>query len=69
MAEVECTVEECDIENDSGRMVPGVVVTCGACDHSEESFGQSGRSISRCLALLRENCPEGEKNFYVVEGE
>jgi hypothetical protein len=44
-------------------------VTCSRCDHQTESFGTSGASIRRCLALLREECPEDEENFYVTDEE
>lgn len=64
---VECTVEECDLDNERGGTTRGVKVTCGRCGHTTESFGTSERSIKRCLVLMRENCPEGEENFYVEE--
>lgn len=66
MARVECEVEYEDLEGEYTD-VPGVVVTCLRCDHCEESFGQTERSIRRCLLLMRENCPHGENNFYVEE--
>lgn len=65
---VECEVEDCDVEF-KGRMIPGVLVTCTACEHSEEAGGRTDKSVNRCLAQMRENCPEGESNFYVREGE
>lgn len=64
---VECTVEEIDVENEeTGREQPGVKVTCGRCDHAVESFGTGPASVRRCAALLREECPQNEVNFYVV---
>lgn len=68
MAKVECDVEYDDIENDSGNLVPGVVVSCTECEHAEEAYGQTAKSVRRCLALLRENCPEGQENYYVASG-
>lgn len=65
---VECEVENCDVEF-QGRMIPGVVVICTQCDHAEEAGGRSDASVRRCLAQMRENCPEGENNFYVQEGD
>jgi hypothetical protein len=62
---VECSVEEGELENDRGVMVPGVQATCSRCDHVTESFGTSERSVKRCLALFREECPNGEANYYV----
>ena len=69
MAKIACEVERTEISKD-GRTGKGVVVTCGECGHCEESFGQEEKSVKRCLALLRENCPEGaENNFYVDEND
>jgi hypothetical protein len=68
MARVEVEFEETELEGDYG-LVNGVVATCTQCQHETESFGTSGRSRRRCLALMREECPEGESNLYVdVEG-
>lgn len=64
MSRVECDVEEVEIENDDGRPVPGVRATCSRCGHETESFGTGPDSVTRCLVLLREGCPEGEHNFY-----
>jgi len=44
--------------------VPSVRATCSECDHQTESFGTGGDSRRRCLALLREECPMGESNWY-----
>ncbi len=69
MARIRCVVTEGEVENEKGRMVPGVIVRCGECDHVEEAFGTSERSVKRCLVLLRENCPRGEENYYVSEDD
>jgi hypothetical protein len=61
---VPCEVEEVELENDEGRTVDGVEVVCSRCGHSTESFGTGEASIRRCLALLREECPKKERNFY-----
>jgi len=66
---VECDVTYDELENDDGIMVEGVIVTCSRCGHSTESFGTGEASIRRCLALLREECPEDENNFYVSDEE
>ena len=68
MARVECEVEETDLDNDRGGTTPGVTATCTECGHTTESFGTGESSVKRCLALMREECPELEKNFY-VDGE
>lgn len=67
MPKVECEVTECELENENGNLVPGVEVTCSKCGHTTQSFGTSSRSIKRCLVLLREECPRGEKNFYAAD--
>jgi ribosomal protein S27E len=67
---VECEVRAIEIPNErTGQLQPGVEVTCGECGHSEQSFGESSASVRRCLALLREHCPEGTENYYVDESE
>lgn len=64
---VKCTVDEIELENDDGIIVPSVCVTCTRCDDEQESYGTSSASIKRCLVLLRENCSQDESNFYVAE--
>jgi hypothetical protein len=61
---IECEIEYAELENDDGVPIESVVVTCGRCGHQTESFGTTGASVRRCLALLREECPEGQVNFY-----
>lgn len=65
MERVDCEIEEVDLESEDGRSVPGIRATCSQCGHETESFGTSDKSVRRCLALMREECPEGEENFYV----
>lgn len=70
---VQCDVEEVTLEGDYDysysydydNSVDGVQVTCSRCGHYTESYGTEERSVSRSLALLREECPRGEKNFYL----
>ena len=59
---VQADVEEVEVE---GR--PGLVVTCEKCGHAVEVYGTSGASARRGAVMLSEECPEGEKNFYVVD--
>lgn len=66
---VKCLVEEVDLVNESGRTVKGVRATCSRCDHEEESYGRAPPSIKRCLALMRENCEQGEENYYAAEND
>lgn len=65
---VKCEVEEVTLEGDCGE-VEGVCVRCGRCDHEVEVFGTSARSVRRGLMMLREDCPQGEDNYYTAEGD
>lgn len=60
---VEKTIED----EDDGHEGPGVEATCLECNHKTQSFGQTDRSIRRCLVLMRDECPAGLENFYVDE--
>jgi len=64
MARVPTSTDYVEVEGDYGS-VEGVEVTCSRCGHSEQSAGTHDSSIGRCAALLRENCPRGEKYFYL----
>lgn len=63
--EIECDVYETRITSDGGREVDGVVAECTACHYETESYGTGSASVNRCLALMRDECPMGERNFYV----
>jgi hypothetical protein len=65
--EVPVTIDEGEIEDDHGGLRPGIIAECTRCGHTTQSFGTSERSVGRCLALMREQCPEDEKNYYVEE--
>lgn len=69
MARILCAIYETELENDEGHPIDGVEATCGKCNHTTTSFGTGEASIRRCLALLSEECPEGEQNYYVSEDE
>lgn len=64
---ITCRVDEAPLVNDAGDEVEGVTAKCSKCGHTTESFGTSDASIRRCLVLMREECPCGEKNFYLRE--
>jgi hypothetical protein len=49
--------------------VVGVKASCSECGHETQSFGTTRDSRTRCLALLRDECPMGESNWYVDEDE
>jgi hypothetical protein len=61
-------IERIDLDGDYAP-VPSVQATCTRCGHRTQSYGTSGRSVRRCLATLREECPQGEKNYYVADDE
>lgn len=61
---VACEIEEVDLENDEGYDVPGVQATCSRCGHVTESYGTGEASRNRCLVLMREECPLGQRNWY-----
>jgi hypothetical protein len=65
LAKIECEIEEVLLENDHGLEIESIRATCSKCGHIVESFGTSGRSVKRCLVLMKEECPEGEENYYV----
>lgn len=60
---------ECEVNYYEDETPARVEVTCSKCGHTVESFGTSDASVRRCLALLREECPLGENNFYVDEDD
>jgi hypothetical protein len=62
---VVCDVSEVVLTNDSGWDVDSVEATCRRCWHTTESYGTDEPSIRRCLALMREQCPKRQWNFYV----
>ena len=62
---VKVRVEEIELDGDDSEYpVPSVEVTCTRCKHSVQVFGTSEASIKRGCLMLREECPEGESNFY-----
>jgi hypothetical protein len=62
---IECTVEDTELPGDY-VLIPSLRIACTRCGHVTESFGQHQRSLRRCLALLREECPKGEQNHYTA---
>lgn len=64
---VSCDVSHTERENERGGPVDGVTTTCSRCQNEQFSFGTSSRSVNRSLALLNEECPRDENNFYEVQ--
>ena len=54
------------VENDQGRDVPSVCLSCRRCGFMAQSYGIGDSSIRRCLTLLNRGCPNGEDNYYAV---
>ena len=67
MSKIECEVEYSTDYNDDGREIDCVIATCTVCGHQTSSWGNGIASVKRCFALMSEECPEGETNFYVEE--
>lgn len=63
---VYCTAEDTYLDGEYGQPIESVEITCGSCHHTTVSYGTSSRSVNRCLVLLREECPRGQRNFYVA---
>jgi len=42
----------------------GVRAVCARCGHETESYGVEEGSVKRCMAVMREECPKKESNFY-----
>lgn len=61
---VKAEIDEDYFPGDSGADVAGLRVVCSRCGHSVEVFGQEERSAKRGARMLRDECPEGEDNYY-----
>lgn len=72
MAKTRCEVEEFEdaIPSDYGgsaTYILSVRARCSRCGHTTESGGTGERSITRCLVLMREQCPRGERHYYTTD--
>jgi len=66
MARVAFSVDEEEVESDNG-VILGLVLTCSRCGHSVEVYGTEEASVRRGAVMLRDECPMGDRNFYVAE--
>ena len=66
---VQCEVESTTLVGDYSDDIDGVMATCPRCGHETEAYGTDENSVKRCLMAFREECPNGERNFYVGELE
>lgn len=64
---VTCSITFTELENEDGRELEGVCAQCDRCGYETESFGTSEASVKRCLVLMREECPQGETNYYIEQ--
>jgi hypothetical protein len=64
---VEVDVYQDEVEGDHGRPVDGLCLTCERCGHQVKVFGTSNASAQRGAVVLREECPQGENNYYEVD--
>lgn len=64
-----CEVEEFEKHGDGRKPIMCVMVTCTKCGHQTESYGTHERSVRRCMALMAQECPNYESNYYHTERE
>jgi hypothetical protein len=69
MIAISVTIDEIELDGDGGGggVIPGLLLTCDKCGHTVEVYGTSGVSARRGAIMLRDECPDGDDNFYVVE--
>ena len=65
---VKAMSETVELDGDFGP-VEGSRLTCERCGHEVEVYGTEERSLLRAAAMLKEECPKGERNYYVVEDD
>jgi hypothetical protein len=63
---VKVTVNEITLDDDNGNEICGISVSCSRCGYQVEVFGTSERSVTRGCVMLREQCPQNQKNFYGI---
>jgi hypothetical protein len=64
--QVNVEIEEDEFDGDH-TSVAGLRLTCTRCGHEVEVFGTDERSAKRGAVMLRDECPRGERNFYIVD--
>lgn len=62
---VSVDVTEEDLDGDYST-ISGLRLTCSRCGQEVTVFGTEDRSARRGAAMLNEECPRGENNFYDV---
>jgi len=59
-------INEEEVEGDYGN-VDGLRLTCDRCGHYVEVCGTGDSSAKRGAKMLRDECPNGEGNYYDVD--
>jgi hypothetical protein len=62
---IQCRTWTGEAENDDGIEVECTFAKCTLCGHQTMSFGTSDSSLKRSLLLMRKECPNKKRNFYV----
>ena len=63
---VECFLDE-DLVVVNGKKVPGLLITCGLCEHCVEMAGaNTPANVDILLRRLHRECPEKLPNKYVL---
>lgn len=66
MAKVPVEIDQSETEGDYGY-APCLRMTCERCGHEVTVYGASDASARRGAYMLREECPNGENNYYDVD--
>jgi len=67
--QIPCEIIFDDGETDDGRVVECTYAVCSRCKLETMAYGTGAGSVSCALAMLRDECPRKEKNFYMDEDE
>jgi hypothetical protein len=65
---IECEIEETVLEGENGHDVPSVQAPVRDVSTKPNHSGLR-TSIRRCLVLMREECLNKERNFYVADND
>ena len=64
--QVDVEILQTDVEGDYAQ-VDGLCLVCNRCGHEVEVAGTGNASARRGAAMLREECPKGENNYYKAD--
>ena len=64
MSLVDCDITDIEMDGSNGYPVASVLAECRICGFVTSSYGTSEASIRRCLAMMREECPRRQRNYY-----